>query len=365
MTWNWQLPDWPHFHWKQEKLAHFEQIFTENAGVIIGASQHIDAKDQRTISVELMSINALRTSEIEGEYLNQDSLRSSILRVLGLKTDRAYVTPAEFGIAEMMVDLYQHASQPLTEKMLLTWHLMMMNGRRDLDKVGAYRTHEDEMQIVSGADYARKVHYEAPPSKRTPSEMKSLIKWIRTNNFGPVTRAGIAHIWFECIHPFEDGNGRIGRAISEKILTQASSQPTITLLSKILLKRRKEYYQELASASKKLDMTNWLLWFSECIIEAQKHTIYCVEFVIEKGKLLNRLQNKINSRQEKILLRMFREGPDGFEGGMSASKYMKITGAPPATATRDLHDLVEKGALISTGELKSTRYFLKSQNRST
>lgn len=365
MAWNWQLKNWPHFSWDKNKLSKSESAFLENAGVIIGASQHMNAEDKQTLSVELMSINALRTSEIEGEYLNQDSLRSSILRALGLKVDRSHATPAEFGISEMMVNLYSHVSKPLTEKMLQEWHLMMMNGRRDLDRVGAYRTHADAMQIVSGNYDARKVHFEAPPSKRVRAEMKALVKWIRTTDTHPIARAGIAHIWFECIHPFEDGNGRIGRAIVEKILAGSASQPTITLLSKILLKRKKEYYQELARASKKLDMTDWLLWFADVVLEAQKSTVHCVEFVVEKGKLFNRLRDQLNSRQEKILLRLFHEGPDGFEGGMSASKYMKITGAPPATATRDLNDLVQKGALISTGELKSTRYFLVLPYRPT
>src|SRR3989338_3932880 len=150
MSWNWQLKHWPHFSWDETKLNQSKTAFLENAGVIIGASQHTNADDKQTLTIELMSINALRTSEIEGEYLNQDSLRSSLLRALGLTVEHSKVTPAEFGISEMMVDLYKHVSKPLTEKMLQEWHLMMMNGRRDLNRVGAYRIHADAMQIVSG-----------------------------------------------------------------------------------------------------------------------------------------------------------------------------------------------------------------------
>ena len=362
--WNWQSKAWPNFQWDSEKLLRAENLFVECAGVVAGASKHMLSADQQLLSVELMSTEALDTSEIEGEYLNRDSVQSSICRELGLKTDRRAATPAEAGIAEMMVNLYKTLSEPLTESTLFEWHQMLMNGRRDLNEIGAYRTHAEVMQIVSGPDYDRKVHYEAPPSAQVPEEMAVYLAWFKETSPGgssplPVlTRAAIAHLWFESIHPFEDGNGRIGRAVAEKALAQGFSSPIMTVLAKILLKRCKEYYASLNIASKTLEITDWILWFAAAAIEAQRNTLSYIDFIINKTKLIDRVRHQLNVRQEKALLKMFREGPTGFQGGMSAANYMRLTGATTASTTRDLRDLVEKGAFTRIGERKSTRYFL-------
>jgi Fic family protein len=174
-----------------------------------------------------------------------------------------------------------------------------------------------------------------------------------------VTRAGIAHLYFESIHPFEDGNGRIGRAISEKALAQSLGQPTLTALATTILARRKSYYDALEAANKGNEITDWLSWFAGIAIEAQRRTVAMVEFLIDKTKLLDRLGSQLNERQKKALLRMFREGPEGFKGGLSASNYSTITGASPATATRDLADLVARGALTRVGERRHARYHLQ------
>jgi Fic family protein len=173
-----------------------------------------------------------------------------------------------------------------------------------------------------------------------------------------LTRAGIAHLYFENIHPFEDGNGRIGRAISEKSLAQSMGRPTLTSLAATILLRRKQYYEGLEEANKQNEITDWLAWFAGAAIEAQHRTIASVEFLIDKTKLFDRLRGELNDRQTKALLRMFREGPEGFQGGLSAGKYSSITGASPATTTRDLSDLVSKEALIRDGELRHARYRL-------
>lgn len=359
MVWNWELADWPHFSWDAEKLKNSEKLFLENSGIVIGASQHLSKEAHQNVTVSLLTVDALDTSEIEGEYLNRGSVQSSIRNALGLQADRVRSKPSETGVSEMMVDLYRHANKPITQKTLFQWHKMVMNGRRDLDCIGDYRVHPEPMQIVSGPDYARKIYFEAPPSERVSSEMNMLLKWIRNNNsLGAVARAGVAHLWFESIHPFEDGNGRIGRAIAEKILSEGFSAPIFIILSKSLLKHRKAYYDALSKASKRLEITDWLMWFAEMVLEAQKNTLYEIEFIIQKGKLLDRVRGQLNARQEKAILRMFREGTEGFLGGLSASNYMRITGAVQPTTTRDLQDLVEKGVLNRVGERKATRYFL-------
>jgi Fic family protein len=219
------------------------------------------------------------------------------------------------------------------------------------------------MQVVSGAIYAPRVHFEAPSSAAMPREMKDFITWFNDTAPGgetlPIlTRAGIAHLYFVSIHPFEDGNGRIGRAVAEKALSQGLGQPTLIALAATILAKRKAYYDQLEAANKNNEITEWLCWFATTAIEAQRRTIARVEFLIAKTRLLDRLRGQLNDRQEKALLRMLREGPDGFKGGLSAGNYASITGASPATTTRDLMDMVAKGALIRVGERRHARYSL-------
>lgn len=362
--WNWRHADWPNFRWDARKLVAAEAAFAEGAGVVIGASKHLDAADRQSLSVERLSHEAVDTSAIEGERLDRNSVQSSIQRQLGLAVAQRRATPAETGVADMMVDLYRRLAEPLSEDMLLNWHRQLMNGRADLHDIGRYRTDPEPMQIVSGALHAPKVHYEAPPAPQVAVEMARFLKGLaRTAPDGAtplpaVTRAGLAHLWFESVHPFEDGNGRIGRAIAEKALAQGLSTPVITGMAGTLLKHRKAYYAALEQASRTLDVTDWLLWFAGMAIEAQQRTQAQIDFILAKARLLARLHGRFNPRQEKALLRMFAEGPDGFRGGLSAANYMTITDAPPATATRDLTALIEMGALTRTGAHKSTRYYL-------
>jgi Fic family protein len=333
--------------------------------MFVGTVRHLRKEDRDQLTIEAMSTEAVTTSEIEGEILDRASVQSSLRKQLGLATEKRRVRPAERGIAEMMVDLYRSFAEPLSEEVLFHWHGMVMSGSRNLKDVGRYRTGAEPMQVVSGPIAEPRVHFEAPPSARLPPEMKRFIAWFsRTASGGAeplpaLTRAGIAHLYFESIHPFEDGNGRIGRAIAEKALAQSLGQPTLTALAATILARRKSYYEALEAANKENEITRWLMWFAGVAIEAQRRTIALVEFLIDETKLLDRLKGQINARQEKALLRMFSEGPEGFKGGLSAGKYSTITGASPATTTRDLADLVEKGALAREGERRYARYLLR------
>jgi Fic family protein len=365
MRWNWQNPDWPNFRWDAARIAAAEDKFLLGAGVGLGAMKHLGEDEHNQLIVEAMSGEALTTSEIEGEILNRASVQSSIQRQLGLIDDRRRIPPAEQGIAELMVDLYRSTAEQLSGQLLFCWHAMLTKGRGDLVDVARFRTGTEPMQVVSGAIGAEKVHFEAPPSSQLPAEMDLFIAWF--NRTGPqgseplpaLTRAGIAHLYFESIHPFEDGNGRIGRALAEKALAQSFGQPALTGLATTILAHRKSYYDALERANKEIEITEWLVWFSEIAIEAQQRTIARIEFLIAKTKLLDRLRVTINDRQRKALLRMMKEGPEGFKGGLSAGNYGVITGASPATTTRDLADLVEKGALLRTGERKHARYALR------
>jgi len=241
---------------------------------------------------------------------------------------------------------------------------MLMSGRQDLKDIGRYRTSSEPMQVFSGAIGSPKIHFEAPPSAKVPSQMKQFIAWFNrtapggTEPLPALTRAGVAHLYLESIHPFEDGNGRIGRALAEKSLAQCLGRPSLIALAETILARRARFYAALEAANKSNEITEWLAWFAGTIIEAQRRTLALIEFLIDKTKLLDRIRGQLNDRQEKALLRMFREGPEGFEGGMSAGKYSTITGASPATTTRDLADLTEKGAFIREGGRRHARYKL-------
>ena len=345
-------------------MAQAEREFLRGAGILVGSAKHLDEDARKQVLVESMSVEALTTSEIEGEMLNRASVQSSIQRQLGLISDRRKVRPAEQGISELMVDLHRGIDDLLTEDQLFAWHRMVVAGRTDLRDIGRYRTSVEPMQVVSGASYSPKFHFEAPPSSQVRKEMKRFIEWFnRTAPEGgsrlpALSRAGIAHLYFESIHPFEDGNGRIGRAIAEKALIQGFGQPIIVALARSILAHHGDYYRALEQANRNNEVTQWLRWFGAIALEAQHRTIADIDFVIHKATLLDSVRGRINPRQEKVLLRMLQEGPEGFAGGMSAKKYSTIAGTPPATTTRDLAGLVETGAFIRSGELKHTRYAL-------
>jgi Fic family protein len=371
MRWNWQQPDWPDFTWDESRLAKAEERFLLGGGQFLGTVKHLASEDRDQIAVEAMSNEAVTTSEIEGELLNRDSVQSSIRRQLGLATDRRRVQPAEQGISEIMVDLYRNYAKPLDERVLFSWHRKVTKGRTDLHDIGRYRTHAEPMQVVSGAVYEPDIHFEAPPSGTIPKEMRRYLAWFNetaSNGRKPLpvlTRAGIAHLYFESIHPFEDGNGRIGRAVAEKILAQGLGQPSLTAIAETMLAHRKAYYAALEAGNKNNEITAWLACFAGISLEAQQRTLTQVEFVLDKAKLLDRFRNELNNRQLAVLLRMLREGPEGFKGGLSAGNYATIAKASPATATRDLADMVERGALARTGEKRHTRYHLPIPLRPT
>ena len=367
MKWNWQKPAWPRFQWDQRALSEREARFLREAGVVVGALRHVGEDQRSSLVIELISTEAVKTSEIEGEILDRASVQSSLRRNFGLGTEDPRVPPAEQGIADMMTDLYRGFGAPLTHEKLSAWHTMVMRGRKDVKDIGRYRTHQEPMQVVSGAIYQPTIHFEAPPSSRMPSETDRFLEWFKATGPGgegtlpPLTRAGLAHLYFVCIHPFEDGNGRIGRAISEMALSQGLGEPALLALSQTIQSDRKRYYAMLEQSNKELEVTAWLEYFAETVLEAQAYALRLVDFLIAKTRLYDRLVGSLNERQEKVLARMFREGVEGFKGGLSAENYMAITSTSPATATRDLADLVVKGALTRMGERRHTRYWLNIQ----
>jgi Fic family protein len=264
MTWNWQQLDGS-FRWDRTRLEAAEKQFLVSEGVFVGTLRHLGKEESDHLTIEAMSMEAVTTSEIEGEILDRASVKSSLRKQLGLATDERRVRPAERGIAEMMVDLYWSFAEPLSEEMPFRWHRMIMSGSRDMKDVGRDRTGAEPMRVVSGPIDGPNVHFEAPPSARMRSEMARFIAWFgrtepgREEPLPALTRAGIAHLYFESMHPFEDGNGRIGRAIAEKALAQSLGQSTLTALAATILARRQSYYKALEVATKENEITRWLM----------------------------------------------------------------------------------------------------------
>ncbi|MDQ6955706.1 MAG: Fic family protein [Mariprofundaceae bacterium] len=366
MKWNWQQLEWANFAYDPTILKGAEDKFILESGKLIGASSIISKCESNRFMIELMSEEALKSSKIEGELLSRDSVASSLLQQLGLAPEYSdhQANDKERGIAALMVDNYQTFNLPLSQEMLLRWHPYIISPSWHIKDIGKYRTSLEPMQVVSGYEGQYKVHFEAPPSQQVPSEMNKFITWFNstspnsTQPLPPLLRAAIAHLYFVSIHPFEDGNGRIARAISEKALAQALGKPALFALSHAIEKERSEYYKQLEIHQKDLTINHWLAYFADTTLEAVAHAQKLIHFIVEKTRLYDRVQSKLNERQTKVLSRIFQEGMEGFKGGINANKYMKITGTSRQNTARDLQKMVKLGVLSKTGKLKGTRYWL-------
>lgn len=360
MKWNWQLEKWPEFIYDSSIIEDFEKEFLQALGGSSAVLKLLEEEEKKRFIVEILCSEGLKSAEIEGEILKRDSLQSSIQKHFGFIKDRKSIPLREEGIGELMWKIYDTFNQPLTHEILYDWHRLLMKNEYRISDIGKYRTHDEPMQIVSNRIDKQLVYFEAPPSKDLKNEMKRFIKWFNDSlkDESILVRAAIIHIYFESIHPFEDGNGRIGRALVAKALSQSLKKPTLIAISKIITKRKKEYYKALAECNNTLNVNSWIKYFAEVIVQAQKESLKMINFLIAKSKLMNELKGEINKRQEIVLLRMFAEGLRGFSGGLSAENYIAISKTTRATATRDLNDLVNKQALKKTGQLRHTRYWL-------
>ncbi len=360
MDWNWQLPDWPHFQYDANAVAALDKQFLMGAGSAFAYLKAVDTDEYKNFVVEILSLEGMESSKIEGEILDRKSLQSSIRKHFGLEKRPLFTSDKEAQMAELLCDVYDTFDEPLTHQMLHKWHFVLFKNSNVIEDRGLYRSHEEPMQIVSNRLDQTKVFFQAPPSQTIEQEMARFIKWFNSTqpNDSLLAKAAIAHLYFECIHPFEDGNGRLGRLLVEKILSQGIGRPVLIAVSKVLEKQKKNYYTELERCNRTLNIQDWIQFFSLVIMQAHHESIQLLHFIIQKSKVLNRLSGLINPRQEKTLLRMFKEGPSGFKSGLSAENYVKITKTSRATATRDLLDLVNKEVLLKTGSLRHTRYWL-------
>ncbi|MFN4762929.1 Fic family protein [Gillisia sp. Q332] len=368
MKYNWQQKDWPNFSYSTEDIEAQLYEFSERAGKINGLMEGLPEDSRVETVINLLVEEAIKTSEIEGEYLSRKDVISSIKKNLGLlpPVERVNDKRAE-GIAELMTDAQKSYKEPLSAEKILAWHKMLMKGNLYV-QAGKWRTHTEPMQVISGAMGKEIVHYEAPPSSKVPKEMEEFISWFnRTGKNGkneikkPVIRAAIAHLYFETIHPFEDGNGRIGRAVAEKALSQTVKRPILLSLSQAIEKKKNDYYTALKLAQRSNEISPWINYFVRTTLEAQIAAEKLIEFSLYKTRFFDRFRNELNDRQMKVIRRVLKEGPEGFEGGINAKKYIGITKTSKATATRDLQDLQEKKIISKKGQGRSTAYILNLQ----
>lgn len=362
MKYNWQQKDWPNFQYQTVDIEDFLFDFAQRTGRISGVLEGLSEIEQTEAMINLMVSEAIKTSEIEGEYLSRKDVMSSIRRNIGLNPDlpRTKDKRAE-GVAELMLAVRNDFSKPLSNKMLFDWHTMLMKSNTQV-QIGKWRMHKEPMQIVSGAIGKEVVHFEAPPSSKVPSEMNGFVNWFNTSEGEikkPILRAAIAHLYFESIHPFEDGNGRIGRAVAEKALSQSIGRPVLFSLSKSIESNKNNYYDALKAAQRSNEITSWINYFVKTVLDAQIDAEQEIEFTLKKTKFFDNYKDALNERQQKVVRRMLDEGHQGFEGGMNARKYVSLAKTSKATATRDLQDLVEKSIFKPIGGGRSTRYEIK------
>jgi Fic family protein len=367
MKYNWQQANWPEFTFDLSGIEEKLYAFSEKTGLISGILKSLSEDTRMEAIVEVMVAEAIKTSEIEGEFLSRKDVMSSIRNQLGLNQNAGHVIDKRSkGIGQLMIDVRETYQETLNEDRLFSWHSMLFGSDQKI-KVGGWRDHQEPMQIVSGAIGKEKVHYEAPPSARVAHEMHSFIEWF--NETGPggkkeirkaPVRCAIAHLYFESIHPFEDGNGRIGRAVAEKALSQSIGRPVLLSLSRTIELNRNAYYSALETAQNSLDITSWISYFVDVIFSAQKYAEDQIDFVLKKTKFFDKYNGQLNERQLKVVKRIFEEGPKGFDGGINAGKYGSLTKVSKATATRDLQHLLELGVFVPFGKGggRSTKYEL-------
>ena len=361
---NWQLKDWPNFTYSVKDLQEMSLAFAEEFGAINGLLIGLNEDLKQETLLEILIEEAIKTSKIEGEYMSREDVMSSIKNNLGLQQNFVVKDKGAIGVAKLMVEVSQNTGAPLTLDLICHWHQVLM-GHNQKVNAGVWRQGEEPMQIVSGAHGGEVVHYEAPPSADVPAEMEKFINWynrtelpVKDKISKALLKSAIIHLYFESIHPFEDGNGRIGRALSEFAFSQTLNSPVLLSLSKTIERNRKLYYEQLKSAQRSLDISEWINYFSEIILEAQKDSKELVQFTLLKAKFYDRFKAHFNERQLKVISRMLENGTAGFEGGMTAKKYMAIGKTSKATATRDLQHLNELGAFAIEGAGMAVRYQL-------
>ena len=369
IKWVWQHEDWPDFHWQEEAILPLLRKVRFNLGILLGkaSSTHYDSENSSTLNTLLENI--ITSSAIEGERLNVQSVRSSLAKRLDLSgsDDAAYPTSERTeGLAEMMMDAITNLQTPLTLERLFQWHHWLFPKTEfSLQTVQAGQLRgEEPMQVVSGRIDRPTIHFEAPPRKGLEAELSRFFGWFNRckddPKCDPLLRAAISHLWFVTLHPFDDGNGRLTRAITDLALAQADAQSIrLYAISSVILENRKAYYHILEQSQRSdIDITDWLAWFLQMLEETIQTSLAKIDRTLQKTRFWQQFQNAGLSREQvKVLNRLLDGGEKGFESGISASQYQKVAKVSKATATRHLSYLLAKGCIEKLpGGGRSTRY---------
>jgi Fic family protein len=364
-----ELQDWPRFHWNREQLAEPLASIRHRQGRLIGHMEALGFNLQQEAVLQTLTADVLKSSEIEGEKLNAEQVRSSLAQHLGI--DIGALKPADRnveGIVEMILDATRHYDQPLTVERLFAWHASLFpTGRSGMAKIRAGAWRDDRtgpMQVVSGPTGKEHVHFEGPNADRLDSEMQGFLDWFEKNSgMDAVLKAGMAHLWFVTIHPFDDGNGRIARAIADLALARSENSPQrFYSMSAQIRQERNAYYDILEETQKgTMDVTAWMNWFLGCLGRAIDGAQTTLSAVLAKARFWERVQDlPLNGRQRLVLNRLL----EGFEGKLTTSRYAKLTRCSQDTALRDILPLVEHGILVRNPEGgRSTSYALANHSR--
>jgi Fic family protein len=364
-----ELADWPRFDWNRERLAELLADVRHRQGRLIGHMEALGFNLRQEAVLQTLTADVLKSSEIEGEKLDAEQVRSSIARRLGM--DIGALTPADRhveGVVEMMLDATRHYGRLLTADRLFSWHASLFPTERSgmtKIRVGAWRDDSTgPMQVVSGPVGKEHVHFQAPPAKRLDGEMQALLEWFNVNaNIDPVLKAGLAHLWFVTIHPFDDGNGRIARVITDMALARSENSPQRFYSMSAQIRQERGAYYDILEESQKgtLEITPWMEWFLGCLGRAIDEAQTTLSAVLAKARFWEAIAGvAINERQRLVLNRLL----DGFEGKLTTSKYAKLTTCSQDTALRDILPLVECGILVRNPEGgRSTSYALAANPR--
>ena len=359
----WQQTDWPDFTWDDAKLSYKLGRVRGLQGRLVGRMSALGFDLKNSAMLDALTADITKSSEIEGEILNVDQVRSSVARHLGIEIEGLPEADRYIdGVVQVMIDATQNYMQPLTAERFFNWHAALFpTGRSGVYKitVADWRQGAEPMQVISGAMGKEKIHYQAPDSDHVPYQMKLFLEWVNGNQkIDPVLKAAIAHLWFVTIHPFDDGNGRISRTITDLFLARADEMPhRFYSMSAEIRKQRKRYYEMLEKTQKgSLDITNWLEWFLDCLEAALLDTEKSISTILQKAAFWDKYRFvSMNERQIKMVNLFW----DGFDGKLTSSKWAKITKCSPDTALRDIQDLITKGVFRKTDEGgRSTNYEL-------
>jgi Fic family protein len=359
-----QLQDWPRFTWNREQLAELLAAVRHWQGRLIGHMEALGFSLRQEAILQTLTADVLKSSEIEGERLDAEQVRSSIARRLGM--DIGVLKPADRhveGIVEMMLDATRHYEQPLTADRLFSWHVSLFpTGHSGMTKirVGAWRDDSaGPMEVVSGPVGKERVHFQAPSAPRLDAAMNLFLEWFNArDDMDPVLKAGLAHLWFVTIHPFDDGNGRIARAIADMALARSENSPQRFYSMSAQIQREREAYYNILEATQKgtLDITSWMEWFLGCLGRAIDGAQTILSSVLAKARFWESIRGvALNERQRLVLNRLL----DGFEGKLTTTKYAKLAKCSQDTALRDIALLVERGILVRNPKGgRSTSYAL-------